>query len=68
MTVSRIDQWLVEMKDAATRDDARTVAELARQIQQRIEQEQRWQREQEWQWEYGVEDDEVKRANNGIQP
>jgi hypothetical protein len=53
-----IDQWLIAMNEAAGRGDGETVAELARLIQQKIEEERRWAREQEWQWEYGSDDND----------
>ena len=40
-----IYEWLAEMRDAAACDDAATVAELARRIKAKIEQEQEWERE-----------------------
>jgi hypothetical protein len=63
MTVSRIDHWLALMNEAAARDDAATVAKLARQIKARVEREeherqQQWERERDWRWEYGVDDDD----------
>ena len=40
-----IDRWLAEMNEAAARDDAVTVAKLARWIKEKIELELEWQRE-----------------------
>ena len=63
MKRTSIDQWLAEMKEVASRDDAVTVTKLARQIKARVEREQhererQWEREMEWRWEYGVDDDD----------
>jgi hypothetical protein len=41
-----IDEWLAEMSDVAARDDAETVAKLARWIKEKIE------------LEHGVDDDD----------